>query len=138
MMPMPRNDSPGPRPRARREGLVCPSPSLEDLRKALREKAMLPINGIGQFLASDEVDEAQLLVAGIVPYRDVWRLFSVFLKDYDLQVHVSRKQLSELINKYPSYRLMSRHPTVREFTDFILLRDDHFEKLKELFEATQK
>ena len=64
--------------------------------------------------------------------------FATFKVEYDNQLHVSRKQLSELINKYPSYRLMSRHPTVREFTDFILLRDDHFEKLKELFEATQK
>jgi len=107
--------------------------SVEDLKKALDKFSS------GLILYEPiTYDENMLLVSIRADFEDVLQMFSVFQKDYDLQVHVSRKQLSELINKYPSYRLMSRHPTVREFTDFILLRDDHFEKLKELFEATQK
>ena len=100
--------------------------SAEDLRKALAEV---------EAIVWATCESSSL---GMEKMNELLHKFSVFQADYDKQVHVSRKQLSELINKYPSYRLMSRHPTVREFTDFILLRDDHFEKLKELFEATQK
>ena len=109
--------------------------SVEDLKKALCQKMK---EATKERLEAKRPLQANYWLGYAEGLEKALDLFFVFQKDYDLQVHVSRKQLSELINKYPSYRLMSRHPTVREFTDFILLRDDHFEKLKELFEATQK
>jgi len=102
MMPMARNDSPGPRPRARREGLVCPSPSLEDLRKALDQKAMTVTDirnyyeDVMERFNDDDMDmetKERLIHTHYVSIDVLKDLFSVFQKDYDLQVHVSRKQL---------------------------------------------
>ena len=97
MMPMARNDSPGPRPRARREGLVCPSPSLEDLRKALDKCPKIKAGFVPKKEDGSYDWESLSIKQELKLIRfDTWKKlveakFSVFLADYDKQ----RKQLSE-------------------------------------------
>ena len=95
MMPMARNDSPGPRPRARREGLVCPSPSLEDLRKALDKCPKIKAGFVPKKEDGSYDWESLSIKQELKLIRfDTWKKlveakFSVFLADYDKQ----RKQL---------------------------------------------
>jgi len=85
--------------------------------------------------------------------RDVWesqlndflKLFSVFQKDYDLQVHVPRKQLSELIKQCPLvptlYNMTLYNMTVLErsrlLAEHSVALDEWYHNLKkELLEAS--
>ena len=83
---------------------------------------------------------------------DTWRKlveakFSVFKADYDLQVHVPRKQLSELIKQCPLvptlYNMTLYNMTVLErsrlLAEHSVTLDEWYHNLKkELLEATQK
>jgi len=104
--------------------------NVEDLRKALCQKMK---EATKERLEAKRPLQANYWLGYVEGLEKALDLFSVFQKD---NVVVPRKQLSELISNYPSYRHMSKHPTIQELTDFILVRDDHFEKLKELLEAT--
>ena len=48
------------------------------------------------------------------------------------------EDLRRVINEYPNYKQLSKHPTVQELTNFILIRDDHFEKVRKLIHIFQK
>lgn len=51
---------------------------------------------------------------------------------------MSVEDLRKVINEYPNYKQLSKHPTVQELTNFILIRDDHFEKVRKLIHIFQK
>ena len=61
--------------------------SVEDLKKALKNRPKFDLEWV------PEVQEW---------FEDVERKFSVFKADYDLQVHVPRKQLEDLDKGFPS------------------------------------
>ena len=76
--------------------------SVEDLKKALEQKAMTVTDirnyyeDVMERFNDDDMDmetKERLIHTHYVSIDVLKDLFSVFQKDYDLQVHVSRKQL---------------------------------------------
>ena len=89
--------------------------SLEDLRKALKNRPKFDLEWVPEVQEWFEGFEAK---------------FSIFQKDYDKQVHVPRKQLSE--------RVLEIDEPSNDYSKVYQQNRQYRTLLKELLEATQK